>query len=138
MMIMLDTTACIDYLNGDPKIKEVLFRTEKNNLLGITTITVYEISIGLERTKRKISETRYEDLYKKWIEFLSGIEIFPLNIKEAERAAQVSDNLDAKGEKIDDNDILIAGIMLSNGITKILTRNTSHFEKIEGLEIITY
>ena len=137
-MIMLDTTACIDYLTGDPKIKEVLFRTEKNNLLGITTITVYEISIGLERTKRKISETRYEELCKKWIGFLSGIEIFPLNIKEAERAAQVSDNLDAKGEKIDDNEILIAGIMLSNGITKTLTRNTSHFEKIEGLEIITY
>lgn len=135
-MIMLDTAACIDYLNGDPNIEEVIFQS--NQILNTTTITVYEINIGLERTRRKISEERYKSLYKKWIEFLSGLQIYSLGIKEAQKAAQVYDKLDIKGEKIDDNDILIAGIMLSNGIKKILTRNKSHFERIEGIEVIEY
>jgi tRNA(fMet)-specific endonuclease VapC len=66
------------------------------------------------------------------------MEIFPLGYKEAEKAAEVYDNLEAKDQKIDDNDILIVGIMLSNGITKIITRNVKHFEKIEEIEIIHY
>ncbi len=44
----------------------------------------------------------------------------------------------SNGNLIDSNDILIAGIMLSNGIIKIITRNVNHFEKIESLEIINY
>ncbi len=61
-----------------------------------------------------------------------------LDLKKAEHAAQIYDKLDAIGEIIDDNDILIAGIMISNRITKIITRNARHFEKIEGIEVINY
>ena len=133
---MLDTTACIDFLNGDPKIKHVL--KNRNKLFNVSTISVYEVSIGLERTKRKISKKRYQTLYKSWLEFLTSVTIAPLNLKEAEKAAQIYDQLESKGIKIDDNDILIAGIMLSNNITEIVTRNVKHFEKIESIEIIAY
>jgi len=135
-MIVLDTTACIDYLNGNEKIKETLSTIEE--LLHITSITVYEINIGLERTKRKISSKRYNELYKIWTEFISGMEIFSLGFKEAEKAAEIYDSLESKGLRIDDNDILIIGIMVSNGIKKILTKNVKHFEKIQGIEIIEY
>ncbi|MHA1508127.1 MAG: type II toxin-antitoxin system VapC family toxin, partial [Promethearchaeota archaeon] len=93
----------------------------------ITSITVYEINIGLERTKRQLSTNRYNELYKIWTEFISSMEIFPLGYKEAEMAAQIYDNLESQGQRIDDNDILIAGIMLSNGIKKIITKNVNHF-----------
>lgn len=66
------------------------------------------------------------------------MEVFPLGHKEAEQAAEIYDILESKGNLIDDNDILIAGIMLSNGITKIITRNVTHFEKVEPIEIIEY
>ena len=135
-MIILDTNACIDYLNGNDEIQKTI--TEQEDLVHITSITVYEVSIGLERTKRKISEKRYNELYKTWLEFISSMEIFTLGYKEAEKAAQIYDILESKGNLIDDNDILIAGIMISNGITKIITRNVNHFEKIETLEIINY
>ena len=135
-MIMLDTTACIDFLNGEQNLKQIIENSDK--MLDITTISVYEIGIGLERTRRKKSEDRYITLYKKWIEFLSGLKILTLDLKEAERAAQIYDKLDTIGEIIDDNDILIAGIMLSNRIKKIITRNARHFEKIEGIEVINY
>ena len=135
-MIILDTSACIDYLNGNENLKKIL--SEQENLVHITSITIYEVNIGLERTKRKISEERYKQLYKIWMEFISSMEIFALEFKEAERAAQIYDDLESKGKKIDDNDILIAGIMLSNGIKSIITKNIKHFEMIEDIELIQY
>ena len=135
-MILLDTTACIDYLNGSEEIKEILSTMEE--LVYITSITVYEVNIGLERTKRKISTKRYNELYKIWTEFISGMEIFSLGFKEAEKSAEIYDILESNGVRIDDNDILIIGIMLSNGINKILTKNVKHFEKIKGIEILKY
>ena len=54
------------------------------------------------------------------------------------KSAEISANLDAKGLKVDNVDILIAGIVLSNGYTEILTNNVSHFENIQGLKIYTY
>ena len=99
---------------------------------------MYEINIGLERTKRKLSIRRYNELYKIWTEFISSMEIFSLGYKEAEMAAEIYDNLESQGQRIDDNDILIAGIMLSNGIKKIITKNVNHFERIKDIEIIQY
>jgi len=135
-VLILDTSACIDYLNGKDEIKQVI--SEQEDLVHITSITVYEVNIGLERTKRKISEKRYNELYKIWVEFISCMEIFPLGYKEAEKAAEIYNDLEAMGTLIDDNDILIAAIMLSNGILKIITKNVKHFEKIEGIELISY
>ncbi len=135
-MIMLDTTACIDFLNGDESIKKAV--SSSNYDLILCTISIYEVYIGLERTKRKISEKRYNTLYKSWVEFVSGIEIFPIGAKEAEIAANIYDTLECKGAIIEDPDILIAATMLNNRIKKILTKNAKHFEKIEGLEIVNY
>ncbi len=135
-MIFLDTAACIDYLNGNKDLKKVV--EDQDELLHISSITVYEMNIGFERTKRKISDQRYKQLYKPWVEFISGMEVFSLGFKEAETAAKIYDILESQGQRIDDNDILIAGIMLSNGIKKIITKNIGHFKRIEALELITY
>lgn len=135
-MILLDTSACIDYLNGNKDLKKVV--EDQDELLHISSITVYEMNIGFERTKRKISDQRYKQLYKPWVEFISGMEVFSLGFKEAETAAKIYDLLESQGQRIDDNDVLIAGIMLSNGIKKIITNNIGHFKRIEGLELITY
>ncbi|TFG05081.1 MAG: type II toxin-antitoxin system VapC family toxin [Promethearchaeota archaeon] len=135
-MILMDTSACVDYLSGNKDLKKVI--EEQDDLIHITAITIYEMNIGFERTKRKFSEQRYKQLYKPWLDFISGMEIFPLGFKEAEKSAEIYDRLEEKGQRIDDNDILIAGIMLSNGINKLITQNIKHFEKIEGIEIIKY
>jgi len=135
-MIILDTSACIDYLNGNKQLKKLI--SDQENLIHITSITVYEINIGLEKTKRKISEKRYKELYKAWLEFINGMEIFSLGFKEAEKAAKIYDLLEAEGLRIDDNDILIAGIMLTNGIKKIITKNVKHFERIKEIVVLNY
>ena len=135
-MIILDTSACIDYLSGNQDIKKKV--EEQDDLIHITVITVYEMNIGFERTKRKISEQRYKQLYKPWLDFISSMEIFSLGFKEAEKAAEIYDKLESQGQMIDDNDILIAGIMLTNGINRLITRNIKYFKRVEGIEIIKY
>ena len=135
-MILLDTPACIDYLNGNKELKKII--EDQGDMIHITSITIYEMNIGFERTKRKISEQRYKQLYKPWLEFISSMEIYPLGYKEAEKAAEIYDLLESQGHRLDDNDILIAGIMLTNGIQEIITKNIKHFERIEGIEIIEY
>ena len=135
-MIFLDTSACIDYLNGNKELKKVI--EDQEDLIHITSITIYEMNIGFERTKRKITEQRYKQLYKPWLEFISSMEIFALGYKEAERAAEIYDTLESQGQRIDDNDILIAGIMLTNGIKQLITKKVKHFERIEDIEIIKY
>ena len=135
-MIGLDTTACIDYLQGRTAVKNLL--EQQDEMVCITVITIYEVNIGLERTRRKISEKRYKDLNEKWLEFISGMEILPLNSKEAMKAAEIYDALESKGTIIDDNDILIASILLANDIPKILTRNGKHFRYINKLDVVEY
>jgi len=135
-MILLDTDVCVDYLNGNEMLKKIVL--DEEDFVYITAITIYEINIGLERTKRKISKVRYNQLYKSWIEFITGMEILSLGVKEAEKAAEIYDYLESIGQRINDNDILIAGIMLTNGIKKIITKNVKHFERIDGIEVIIY
>ena len=66
------------------------------------------------------------------------MEIFALGFKEAEMIAEIYDVLESQGKKIDDNDILIVRIMLTNGIKKLITKNVRHFERIVDIELITY
>ena len=135
-MILLDTSACIDYLNGNLKLKRLI--EDQEDLIHISSITIYEMNIGFEKTKRKISSQRYRKLYSSWLEFINSLEIFSLGVKETKMAAKIYDNLEAQWQIIDDNDILIAGIMLSNGIKKLITRNKRHFERIKGIEVLSY
>jgi predicted nucleic acid-binding protein len=135
-MILLDTTACIDFLYGYKDMEPII--DELDDPIYITAITVYEVGIGLERALRKKSKARYDELKRNWLGFISGLQILHLGFKEAEKAAQIHDRLESKEIRIDDNDILIAGILLVNGIEKILTRNVKHFEKIEEITIVNY
>ncbi|TFF97478.1 MAG: type II toxin-antitoxin system VapC family toxin [Promethearchaeota archaeon] len=135
-MIIMDSNACIDFLDGNQELKEIL--DNNIDIIGITTISVYEINIGLEITKRKKSKLRYDKLKKSWNVILNNAQILSLGLNEAKQASKIYDDLYSQGCLIDDNDILIAGIMLSNRINKIITRNIKHFERIKQLKIFTY
>ena len=43
-----------------------------------------------------------------------------------------------KGTIIADADCLIAGIAISKGVNKIVTKNKKHFEHIKGIEVEVY
>jgi predicted nucleic acid-binding protein len=133
---MLDSTACIDFLNGNVKVKSKI--DDLKSLYCTTTITVYEVSIGLQRTKRLKSKARYKELSENWLRLLSSLQVLELDVKAAEKASEINDELEAKGNRVDDNDILIMGIMKTHGMSEVITRNPDHFRNVSDMLVHEY
>lgn len=69
-----------------------------------------------------------------FLEFASLNNILPLTIQSSENSAVIYADLRKKGTPVDDIDLLIAGIAIENNMI-VVTNNTSHFERIEGLDV---
>lgn len=69
---------------------------------------------------------------------LNKVIILSFDQKSAEESTLIENNLRKQGYFIGTADILIAGTMKSNGIKRIVTNDSKHFEKIADLEILTY
>jgi tRNA(fMet)-specific endonuclease VapC len=90
-------------------------------------LTYYEIISGL----------KYRDARKQlnyFMEFCQSVSIIPLTEDSSERSAEIYASLRSRGEIIDDVDILIAGICIEGDYT-LVTNNTKHFSRINGLRI---
>ena len=67
-------------------------------------------------------------------DFLENFEIIGFTLENALEFARISAELDIKGEKIGDMDILIASIVIGNRAI-LYTRNIEHFRRITNLAI---
>lgn len=97
--------------------------------ISISIITYYEIISGL----------KHRDAQKQLTSFLEFVynTVLPLTTESTESTTISGDiyaKLRKKGTPVDDIDILIAGIAITNNLV-IVTNNHRDFEKIEGLEI---
>ncbi|MBC8181085.1 type II toxin-antitoxin system VapC family toxin [candidate division KSB1 bacterium] len=94
--------------------------------INFSIITYYEIISGL----------KYKDAQKQlnaFLEFADYNSIMPVTKDSIEISANIYADLRKKGNLIDEIDILIAGIALSNNLV-LITHNTSHFKRIDGLQ----
>lgn len=98
-----------------------------------TEINVFEILVGLN-----LINSDHDILEQKLSALLETINVLALDRKGIAASAKVAAELIKKGKRIESTDCLIAGIAISNEITKILTANHTHFEQIPGLEAISY
>jgi len=125
---LIDTDILSKFLKGDDKVKEK-FKSYLRvyNQVNFSIITYYEIVSGL----------KHRDANKQmnsFLEFASISNILPLTTQSSENSAIIYADLRKKGTPVDDIDLLIAGIAIENNMM-IVTNNTSHFKRIEGLEI---
>ncbi len=131
---LLDTTVLIDILKGD---KNAIGRVEEIRKIApiyTTTVNIYEILRGIQLLEK--NKERHFQALKLLIHNINVIEI---TLEVAESAAIIYAQLRKNGVIIDEQDYLIAGACLSNGITSIVTKNSKHFKDIKGLErIIDY
>lgn len=84
-----------------------------------------------------MSGLEHKDAQKRlnnFLEFASYNNLIPLTTKSIAISAEIYANLRKKGTPVDDIDILIAGVAISNNLI-LVTHNQKHFGKIEGLEI---
>lgn len=125
---LVDTDILSKFLKGDTKVKESFKNyLRAYNYINFSIITYYEIISGL----------KHKDANKQmncFLEFASMNKILPLTIQSSENSAEIYADLRKKGTPVDDIDLLIAGIAIENSMI-FVTNNTSHFKRIEGLEV---
>ncbi|MEO6832307.1 MAG: type II toxin-antitoxin system VapC family toxin [Chitinophagaceae bacterium] len=123
---LLDTNICAYFLNGkfnlEAKIEEV----------GIENCCVSEITIA--ELKYGVAKSVHKEKNRKTLETFQAkfgiLPIFPaLEIYATEKA-----RLKTKGKILDDFDLLIGSTAMFNNLT-LVTKNTSDFDRLEGIII---
>jgi len=129
--MILDTSFLVDLLRGRPEaVKKIVEIEKRNEPVATTSVSVFEIWQGIPK---KASESQVE----KVLELLRSVNSISLDFDSALEAGEIQRKLKAKGEMIDPEDAMIAGIAKVQR-KKILTRNEKHFGRITGLELETY
>ena len=134
-MILADTNFLVDFLRKKVGInqeydKEGLFTSE---------VCVFELYFGLYSNKLLVGNKK---ILKKRIDLLENLlvkfQVLPFGRMEAIESAIILGKLKLDGIILDYRDCMIAGTGLANGINKILTRNKDHFNRIPGIQTISY
>ena len=130
-MAILETTILIDNLRGRKTAGDILTELEiRSEPLLVAAPSVMELWEGaLEYGAPAREQARVE-------EFLSNMPVLPLDAAAAKRTAELLFELARKGEPIETEDAMIAGIALCNGQT-VITRD-AHFARIPGLRVLKY
>ena len=130
-MIGLDTSALIDIFKGDLAIRKVLSKNKEP--LATTGLNYLELMFGIDFDDK--DHKLEEDYYNEFFETLLN---FNISKKASKMASKILWSLKKEGRIIEQFDCAISAILLVNGVNKIITRNVKHFEKIEGLKVISY
>ena len=93
---------------------------------------MYEVIRGL--FLKTVSSSKFLEI----MEMFENIKILPLDDNSIIKSAEISAELIKKGIIISDCDCLTAGIALSKGVNKIVTRNLKHFDRIRGIKTENY
>ena len=131
-MKFLDTSFLIDVIRKNAPSKILLDTLDNEGPHVTNTIVVHEFLVGAFGAIDSEKELKARN------DLLSRIVILEFDLAAANRSAVIEADLRAKGEMIGGADILIAGTMISRGISTIVTRNVRHFEKIPQINIQTW
>jgi tRNA(fMet)-specific endonuclease VapC len=126
---LVDTDWVIDYLLGVEPIVQKLDELKPKGL-AISVITMAEVLEGVYYSRKPSESQRGFD------DFLEDIPVLEVNEKIAKNFGMERGRLRKNGKIIGDFDILIAATCIANDLT-LLTNNLRHFERIEGLPIIS-
>jgi len=118
---LLDADVLIDYLLGEGAAAAVADRL-KARAAATSAVVVYELTRGVAEEER--DELR---------QALRGVRVYPLDERAARKAADLWRELESKGQRVGDKDLLTAAIALTAGLP-IVTRNTGHFRRVPGLK----
>lgn len=126
-MHILDTNTLIYYFKGIGNVAVKLLSVPPKDI-GLPTIVLFELFVGIAKTSG--SEKRKMQLEQ----VVQTVNILPFRREEAEHAAAIRANLEARGCPIGPYDILIAATALACKGT-LVTHNLKEFNRIDGLQI---
>jgi len=107
MKVLIESSAIIEYLKGNAKVKEIISSSED---FYVSTLTIFEVLLG------KVEED-------KILDFLSAFNVIGLNKKDSVMASRIYKRLRDKGKLIGYFDILISAQAINRGLT-LVTKDT--------------
>lgn len=127
-----DTSFIIDLLRGDENAKRLLNIVEKEaRPQKISSVTILELYEGIARSQTP--EAKRERI----LEILETKHVVSADHTVMRKAGKLSGELINDGERIEREDCIIAATALLND-EPVITRNTKHFGRIDGLEVRSY
>ena len=125
----MDTDWAIDYLH---KADRTVRRLEEllPEGVGLSVISLAELYDGLAGSKHPDSDSEALRL------FLEAVDVVPLDDAACRVFGSERARLRERGSIIGDMDILIGATAISNNLA-LLTNNTQHFERMQGLSIVS-
>ena len=129
MQYLVDTDWVIDHLHGHERVVRQLEELEPEGI-GLSVVSLAELYEGV------FYSTTPQDNEKALQDFLHGIEVLTLNDDICRIFAQERGRLRTAGLLIGDFDLLIGATAICYGLT-LLTNNRRHFERLDGLSIIS-
>lgn len=127
-----DTSFIIDLLRGDEDAEALLDIIEKEALpQKVSAITVLELYEGVARAGTP------ERKRKEIIDVLESKHVVTADHEVMRRAGKLSGQLITEGRQIEREDCIIAATGLLRD-EAVVTRNTDHFERVDGLDVRSY
>ncbi len=125
MTFILDTDTTIYWLKGDESIERKISKIGLPNV-GITVLTCCELYSGAYNSKKIKENLRTIEKLKQKIKVIHTSNEVDRNF------GRIKATLESCGTPLDDSDMLIASIVISNDAI-LVTNNINHFKRIEGL-----
>jgi tRNA(fMet)-specific endonuclease VapC len=128
-MYLIDTNVLSELIKKNPDSNFMAkLRTTPADALFSASICIMELRYGaLKRGNPSDLWTKIEQ------QIVAKIRILPFSYKEAIKAGDLIHHLYSIGQPIGIEDIMIASIALSNGLT-VVSANTKHFSRIPDLK----
>ena len=130
MGYLLDSDIIIDFLKNKGSAVSLLQQIQSQQWF-ISIISWLEILYGVEKSTQP--KKRREE-FKKFLS-LSQTNILPLEEKIGQEFIRLKVNLEKKGQRLADFDLLIAATALVHQLT-LVTGNQKHFKRINRLKAI--
>ena len=128
MIYLLDANSCIRFLNGRSENVRRRLESERSEDITLCSVVKAELLFGAFKSARPT-----ENLDRLW-PFFRRFRSLPFDDTAAETYGEIRARLERAGRLIGPNDLLIAAIALSQGVT-LVTNNTREFSRVEGLRL---
>jgi tRNA(fMet)-specific endonuclease VapC len=128
MNYLLDTNICIYLIKRKPVSILAKFNEHAVGDIGISTISVAELSYGVQKSKFR------DQNQQALLQFLGPLVIAEFDTDAAFVYGQVRAGLEARGTPIGPLDTMIAGHAVSLGVT-VVTNNEREFSRVPKLKV---
>jgi tRNA(fMet)-specific endonuclease VapC len=127
MRYLVDTNAWIHYLKHADSAVEAKLRRTPADEVAVCSVVWAELLHGARKYEKR------DERVARIERTLSPFRSLPFDDSAARRYAEIRDTLEARGQVIGPNDMLIAAIALDHNLT--LVTNNREFSRVPGLNI---